>query len=759
MESSEGKKPAVPNIFALVFIFLLTLFVFGDIIFGDKAPFAISYKNDHPWVNVISNREASLPESFIKDPILESWPWIHYAHEQLHMGDFPLWNTDQLSGMPYLASRLTGLLNPLILIPVYFFEPVDAQVVIYFVHFLLAGFFIFLFLRELKVDSPVAILGSIAYLLQGAYIPWGGITSTDRAYFPMCMYFLERALNRRDKTGIIGFIISFWLLTITGYPQFVVYSIYVLIIWAIFSRSMKLKALGKRLIAVGIILTIAVLMGAMQHIPGIELYEHSSRSGTEYSSNIASINELEKLDSPVTLLRLFFPKFWGDYLTDEESLYEEPVLKTYIHGYAGILIAFGAFFLPLVWRNRHARIWALFFIIGCLFIVWNKIFLIFVSVLPGFRISSVKPHFMTNVAMIITACYVLNHLIANLKENEKLYKKLARVNFWMLAAIVGLVVLIAVLFFQPSLLTAQDQNRNLQMLKGAIFLWIASFSLMQFKTGRLSKKLTYALLILLTLIDLIPYHSHIMVKVPRDRAIFTTPGIEFMQERMNRENPFRIFRDRKLRMLPPNCPTLLGLQEIGGSNSMVVGDYMNFFREIDANMTVSPRVLDVPSNPEVYDDPFWDFLGVRYFASPERIEYLPSDWEVVYEDEMVIYENPDWMPRWYVTDGENIIDAEITVQRYTADQIVLEVTSEERGLLVYSDNNYPGWRLWVDGYEQGIITANEIVKGADIPAGTHTVRFLYDPKGYKVGWILAIFSLILIPFTFGYIRKLLAPDV
>ncbi|MCX6645847.1 MAG: YfhO family protein [bacterium] len=800
MIPGNGNKPSIPPILAFAILLLLSLYVFKDILSGMNAPFGISYKNDHPWSEVISPREASRIESFIKDPILQTWPWLKYAHEQLHKGDFPLWNTDQFSGMPFLANRLTGLLNPLVLIPVYFFDPINAQVFIYFIHYLLAGFFLFLFLRELKLDSPVAMLGTIAYLLQGAYIPWDGISCTDGAYFPMCMYFLERMLNRRDKTGIIGFIISFWFFAVTGYPQFLVYSVYVFFAWVIFSGSLKLKPIVKRLSALSIIIIIAVLMGAMQLLPTAEFFEQSPRIGHAFEQHLATINPLEQVDSPVTLLRLFFPKFWGDYLTDKENLYEESVMKTYLHGYAGILFAFGALFLPLIWRNRRARIWAIIFILGSLFVAWNKFFMFAVAILPGFRISQVKPHFMTNVAMIITACYVLNYLTANLRTSEILFKKLARVNFWMLASILGIVTLIVICVFNPSIITEQDQNRNFQMLKGFIFIIASTYGLMLFRSGRISLNLTYALIIFIAIIDLLPYHTHIMVEVPRDRAIFTTPGIEYLQERMDPNNPFRIFRDRRQHMLPPNSPILLGLQEIGGFDSMLVGDYVDYFRAIDSNMAANPRLLDVPSNPDVYNLPFWDFLGVRYFVSPERVNYLPPDWEIVYENEMVIYENPDWLPRWYCVNdfipaggvgpsfefSRNIdpstsvvIDVEgdaainqpqlplwdsyepgkVELISYSADEVVLNVEAEDSTFLVFSDTYYPGWKVWVDGKPGTVKRTDGIIKGVWILAGNHEVRFLYDPISWKIGWALALLGLILLPLTIKYVKKLLSPDV
>jgi hypothetical protein len=801
MGNREVKNRRLVGTLCIGLILVLALWVFSGIILGRTAPFGMSYKADHPWVDVISGEEHDRVESFIRDPILQTWPFIHYMHESIRNGDFPLWNIDQFSGTPFIANRCTGLLNPLVLIPTAIFEPVTAQSVIYFFHFLMAGIFFFLFIRELKLDSPVALFGSIAYMLQGAYIPWGGISSSDAAYFPMVMYFLERMLNRKDKVGIIGFIFSFYLLSITGYPQIVIYTIYIIIAWILFSRSGGIKVLGKRTLAVGIMLGIALMISAMQSLPTVEFYMQSPRTTPEYQQALASANVLEVMDSPVTLIRYFFPKMWGDYISDREIFYPEIIVKTYIHGYLGILAAFAALFFPLVYRNRRARFFSILFLIGCLFIAWNQLFIVVAGILPGLRISSIKPHFITNIAIIITACYVINHLITNLKINERLSKKLERVNFWLLSGVVGLVFVIIIYSLKLYPVTSLDHSRTFQMISGIFILFIATLVLRQFTLGRINAGLTYTLIVIITLIDLVPYQSHIMIQVPRNRAIWTTQGIEFLQDRMETEGPFRIFRNRKRKMLPANSTTLLGLQEMGGFIPMVVGDYSNYFASINPAMTRNRQVIDSPPDMELFSEPFWDFLNVKYFVSPDEIDLPDEKWLIVYNDEMVIYENQDCLPRWYcVSDVFNVdsiedafnfsreidpaetaivnVDVVVDISRapeppgweppepgtvdlvsYTSDEVILDVESDSGTYLVFSDTYYPGWRAWIDGKPAEISRTNGIIKGIWVPEGRHTVRFLYDPLSYKIGWALAILGLMLIPLAIKPVRKLLENDV
>ena len=780
-------------------LLLLSVFVFRGIIGGRTAPFGMSFKSDHPWADVVSQEEHDRTESFIRDPILQTWPFIKYAHDSIRNGDFPLWDTDQFSGTPFIANRSTGLLNPLVLIPVVIFEPVTAQSVIYFVHFFLAGIFFFLFLKEMGIRSEAGLIGAIAYMLQGAYIPWGGIGSTEFAYFPMAMYFLERTIGRRDTTGIVGFIVSFFLMSVTGYPQTVVYLIYVIVAWIIFSRIFDSKTVWRRLLAVGIMLGLALMIGAMQNLPTLQFYLQSPRVSTDYQHMLASSNALEVLDSPATLLRYYFPKMWGDYLTEQDLYFPEIVVKTYIHGYVGILIAFGALFFPIVFRNRYARFFSVLFLLGWIFVAWNPVFILVANVLPGLRISSVKPHFLTNLSMIVTACFVINHVAERIQSDEKLAGRLKRINFWAKSSIIGMIISTGIVIygFTRGTYDLWDVKWMFQVFTGVVFILLATSAPILYSLNKIKQNSMFSFLALLMLIDLVPYNSHIMIQVPRDRALFTTPGIEFLQEKMREEGPFRIFRDRTRRMLPANSTTLFGLDDMGGFVPLVVGDYSNYFARIDPSMARNRQVIDRPVNLALFNEPFWDFLNVRYYLSTDPIGLPPEKWGIVYNDEMIIYENRDWLPRWYcvpevfatesveetfefsrdVDPSEKVIvyqefvadisrepyppgmlppvPGTVELVSYSSDEVVLDIVTQDRTFLVFSDTYYPGWKVWVDGELKEVVRVNGIIKGIRVSQGQHRVRFLYDPVEWKIGWILAIAGLVLIPILLKRLKQLL----
>jgi hypothetical protein len=67
------------------------------------------------------------------------------------------------------------------------------------------------------------------------------------------------------------------------------------------------------------------------------------------------------------------------------------------------------------------------------------------------------------------------------------------------------------------------------------------------------------------------------------------------------------------------------------------------------------------------------------------------------------------------------------------DRVVLKVEAASDALLVLSDLYYPGWRADVDGKPADILRANYLMRAVAVPAGRHTVSFVYEPASFRAG--------------------------
>jgi uncharacterized membrane protein YfhO len=64
-----------------------------------------------------------------------------------------------------------------------------------------------------------------------------------------------------------------------------------------------------------------------------------------------------------------------------------------------------------------------------------------------------------------------------------------------------------------------------------------------------------------------------------------------------------------------------------------------------------------------------------------------------------------------------------------------------QGLLIVSDNWYPGWRAEVDGRAAEIWKVNTVIRGVVVNAGKHTVAMRYRPLSVYFGFAFTLVGL------------------
>ncbi len=107
--------------------------------------------------------------------------------------------------------------------------------------------------------------------------------------------------------------------------------------------------------------------------------------------------------------------------------------------------------------------------------------------------------------------------------------------------------------------------------------------------------------------------------------------------------------------------------------------------------------------------------------------------------------------------GVAVIPAEILVNTGAAtsqDSVVVELLSANRmkcltntvnpRLLVYLQNYYPGWKVFIDGTPQTVFTVNTSFMAVNIPAGKHEVLFKYYPTSIRNAWYVSLLSLLVV---------------
>jgi hypothetical protein len=95
----------------------------------------------------------------------------------------------------------------------------------------------------------------------------------------------------------------------------------------------------------------------------------------------------------------------------------------------------------------------------------------------------------------------------------------------------------------------------------------------------------------------------------------------------------------------------------------------------------------------------------------------------------------------------------IALQEKGPNELVYQANMSQSGLAVFSEIYYAkGWKAFVDGEKAEIIQANFVLRGVNIPQGSHEVRFVFEPDSYFVGEKISIaFSILLLLSFIGAI--------
>ncbi|MHA4810886.1 hypothetical protein ACX0G9_22455 [Flavitalea flava] len=106
-----------------------------------------------------------------------------------------------------------------------------------------------------------------------------------------------------------------------------------------------------------------------------------------------------------------------------------------------------------------------------------------------------------------------------------------------------------------------------------------------------------------------------------------------------------------------------------------------------------------------------------------------------------------------VLPGEEVQDSSATLQliKNDNDEIAYRTDSRTARFAVFSEVYYNrGWRAWIDNLETPIIRTNYVLRGLVVPAGHHSIRFIFRPASYYLGRQLqSMATLILLLLIIG----------
>ena len=141
----------------------------------------------------------------------------------------------------------------------------------------------------------------------------------------------------------------------------------------------------------------------------------------------------------------------------------------------------------------------------------------------------------------------------------------------------------------------------------------------------------------------------------------------------------------------------------------------------------------------------WFVKAVRYENTPEAVmnaltNFAPRDTAILFAaDQKLVTAQPQ-------------PDSAATIRNYKNDNdlITCESLSSANGFAVFSEIFYDaGWKAYIDEKETPIIRTNYVLRGLNVPAGNHQIRFEFKPQSYYTGERVAQIAGILIFVLLG----------
>lgn len=198
--------------------------------------------------------------------------------------------------------------------------------------------------------------------------------------------------------------------------------------------------------------------------------------------------------------------------------------------------------------------------------------------------------------------------------------------------------------------------------------------------------------------------------------------------------------------LPQLAAERAGLEMISGIDPMQLVSFSDYLYEA-ANVQRGEYSVTLPplngdpielSNLDVVPRPTeLGWMNVGILLTSQELPN-PSGWDLVkVVDGTAIYKNLLVKPRAWVQNNDQVVEEafrRVTIIDYAPNLIKIQANGP--GWLVLAEVNYPGWKAYVDGEPEEIVSLQGLMRMIQLPPGKHEVEFSYQPRYLVPGVIL-----------------------
>lgn len=723
------------RVFPVILLFSVALVLMRKMFLGFLFLPADMLFRFQPWAGVGSPQRDIQWNPLLWDSLAQFCPWLSFLRESLHQGFLPLWNHYQFCGTPFFANGQSAIFYPFnwlsLLLGKHSFG-FNALI-----HLFLAGFLLYLFLKKINVSPYASLFASLTYMLSSFMTAWLHLPTVASSFVwaPLAMLGVELAIEGKLWKSFLTCTISLSLSALGGHPQFLLYTLWLLIIYLL------LRLLWER--KINILYSITPLLGVsmgilLSSVTLLPLFEFSRLAHRAESASWQSYNAYLAHSLPLErLIGLFLPNFFGN--PSKGNYWGGGEYIEYAH-YLGILPLLALPF-SVKGERKYAFPFLIISLLSLLLFLGTPLNIPFYFLVPAWSQTGSPARLIGVFTLSLSASAGIGI--------DVLLKKFPSRRF--LLSAFSTVILLPFLLFP--LAPSEEQFAVLRGVAPTFplidFLKLFLFPLAVFLIISFKKELLPYFLLPSLLLDLFPVaSSHLYFSHPE--RLF--PHLPFVKD--IRESRYRVLaitpRWSLYRYpsacLPPNTSMVYRLYDVGGYDSLFLRNYKSFLDAIEGKNT-APLENGNMLLPSSVKRENLEILGVKFILSPFYID--ASYLELLRDGETKLYIFKGNPLRFQLVDASFKPQGNIELLSYLPNEAEFRIEAERDGYFLLTDTHYPGWRAFLDGKEKEIIPFY-IFRSVPISPGQHNLVFLFRPFSFKLGLYISLLSALFLVFLSSF---------
>lgn len=734
--------------FPILFIVTLWIIFSSPYFILGKVPYASTYQVNFfpPWSSY-EKFWGPVKNNAMPDVHTQIYPWKKLTIDSYKENQVPFWNPYSFAGNPHLANFQSAVFSPFNLL--FFILPfIDAWSILILLQPLLAGLFMYLFVREIGVSRTGSLISSISFMFCGFIVVWMayGTLAFAILYLPLALFAVEKYFNSRSLKFLLLLSLTIPFSFFSGHFQISSYFLIAVVFYIIFTGLTTKNIRNTLYLSSSVFL--GILLSLSQLLPSIELYFQSVRSG------IFQISEAIPAQYLITIIT---PDFFGNPVTRNDWFGHYAEWASFI----GIWPLFLAIYAMARARSRRVVFFLVLGLSSLALAVNSPLSLLLVSlkipVLSTSALSRIIVLFSFSLAVL--AGFGLDQLIKDLKDNKKrkliiflLMVVLAFfVNIWFL-------VLFGKVYPNDWLIVAK---RN--FILPSLLFFAGAFMILISIRQKFIFPLMPCFLLLIVSFDSLRFAQKWMPFDPKELVYPDVPIVSAIKQHLE--------DGRILGNIGGEVTTYYGFSSIEGYDPLYIGRYGEFIRAAgEGEFLSAERSVVKLARSGLYTERVLDLLGVNLIFHPradtnqgwafpvwdnkkrfsliyqdDKFQLFKNnfslpratlfyDYEVIKDEKLIIKrfygENFDFRKRLILEEKINADIAEGTgsakIAKYTPNEVEIEVNTSSPALLFFSDNYYSGWRAKVNGKEEKIYRADYTFRAVLVPKGNSVVELQYN---------------------------------